>query len=74
MLVVLAVYVVSEQVRYHYWPSIAWPSEMTAANDIAWGALSLIGADLTAGWARWHSARRREAAAGYEPDGQGRGW
>jgi arabinofuranan 3-O-arabinosyltransferase len=60
-LVTLPAYAVWEQVTYHYWPSIAWPSQLTAANDIAWASLALIGGDLAAGWARWNSARRRAA-------------
>ncbi len=70
-LLALPAYEAWEQIRYHYWPSIAWPSQMTAANDIAWAALALIGADLVSGWARWHSARRRETASSGS-DGHGR--
>ncbi len=70
-LVALPAYAVWEQVTYHYWPSIAWPSELTSANDIAWAALALIGGDLAAGWARWNSARRR-AATRQQQDGMRR--
>ena len=46
------VYVVAEQVRYHYLPTIDWPADLSAANDIAWLALALLGADMVVGLMR----------------------
>jgi hypothetical protein len=46
---ILPLYEVSQQVAHHYWPDINWPSNMSSGNDIAWLALSLLGADLVAG-------------------------
>jgi arabinofuranan 3-O-arabinosyltransferase len=48
-LVVLPLYSVLEQVRYHYWPDIDWPVALSAGNNIAWVALALLGSDLMAG-------------------------
>lgn len=49
LMVVLPVYEVAQQARYHYWPDINWPANMSSANDIAWLGLALLGADLVAG-------------------------
>ncbi|HWE55434.1 MAG TPA: alpha-(1-_3)-arabinofuranosyltransferase family protein [Acidimicrobiales bacterium] len=56
----LAGYSVVQQVRYHYWPSIDWPGDLSSANDLAWMGLALLGADLVAGAVY---ARRRMQAA-----------
>ncbi|MGI8492402.1 MAG: alpha-(1-_3)-arabinofuranosyltransferase domain-containing protein [Acidimicrobiales bacterium] len=44
-LVSAATYVIIEQHRYHYWPTINWPSNVDAANGIAWLAVCLLAAD-----------------------------
>jgi arabinofuranan 3-O-arabinosyltransferase len=45
----LPLYAVTEQMRYHYWPDISWPSDLSSANDIAWLGLALLGSDLVVG-------------------------
>ena len=57
-LVALPVYEVAQQVAHRYWPSIDWPADLSAANDIAWLGLALVGSDLIAGALR---SRRRRA-------------
>ncbi|HET6963851.1 MAG TPA: alpha-(1-_3)-arabinofuranosyltransferase family protein [Acidimicrobiales bacterium] len=47
--IALPLYAVVQQVRYHYWPDISWPADLSSANDIAWLALALVGSDLVAG-------------------------
>ncbi|HEY7812390.1 MAG TPA: discoidin domain-containing protein, partial [Nakamurella sp.] len=42
-------YVIVQQVRYRYWPTIDWPTDVSSANDLAWLALAFLGADLVAG-------------------------
>ena len=60
-LVTLPVYEVVQQVAHRYWPSIDWPADLSAANDIAWLALALVGSDLIAGALR--TRRRRSVYA-----------
>ena len=48
-LVALPVYTVIQQEKYHYWPDINWPANMSSANDIAWLGLALLGSELVAG-------------------------
>jgi hypothetical protein len=54
----LVAYSVWQQGTHGYWPDIGWPGDLTASNDIAWLALSCLGADLVAG------ALRRSAYPG----------
>lgn len=53
-------YMVVEQARWRYWPTIDWPLSFPAANDLAWVAVSLAVADVCAGG--WALDRRRRAA------------
>ncbi len=53
----VGVYVVVQQYRWRYWPSIDWPADLSSANDLAWLALALTGADVCAGL-RLRSRRR----------------
>jgi hypothetical protein len=57
VLVAVAGYDVDQQVRHHYWPDINWPGNLSSANDLAWLALALVGADLVAGFARYRLSR-----------------
>jgi arabinofuranan 3-O-arabinosyltransferase len=50
-------YVVQQQASYHYLPTIDWPASLSSANDIAWFALAMLGADLAAGAARAYRGR-----------------
>jgi arabinofuranan 3-O-arabinosyltransferase len=56
-LVAVAGYDVDQQWRHHYWPDINWPGNLSSANDLAWLALGLVGADLVAGFARYRLSR-----------------
>ncbi len=74
-LVVLIGYAVVEQHRYRYLPTINWPANMSAANDIAWLAVCLLGADVVVGALRsgfWQRRAPRSvptAARAPEPSG-----
>jgi arabinofuranan 3-O-arabinosyltransferase len=57
VLVAVAGYAVDQQWRHRYWPDINWPGNVSAANDLAWLALALVGADLVAGLARYRLSR-----------------
>ena len=57
-LVGLAVYSVVEQVQYHYLPTINWAANMSSANDIAWAAICLLGADVVVGGLRARTTER----------------
>ena len=48
-LVVTGVYVVAQQHRYHYLPTIDWPGDLSSANDIVWLGLTLLGGDVVVG-------------------------
>jgi hypothetical protein len=54
------VYVVQQQASHNYLPTIDWPAALSSANDIAWFALAMLGADVVAGAARAYW--RRSAA------------
>jgi hypothetical protein len=51
-LIALPVYEVDQQHAHRYLPTIDWPGAMSAANNLAWLALALLGADLVAGLVR----------------------
>ena len=51
-LVSVAAYDVQQQVSHRYLPTIDWPAALSAANDLAWLGLLLLGADVVAGLAR----------------------
>jgi hypothetical protein len=77
-LVLLGVYVVVQQWRYQYLPTIDWPSDLSSANDIAWLAILLLGSDGVVGLlrGRWPGAVRsapppQVAAVGVRGDGAG---
>ena len=57
-LIALPVYDSVEQWVYRYWPTINWPGDVSSANDVAWLALTLLGADLIAGAVRSRRPRR----------------
>jgi arabinofuranan 3-O-arabinosyltransferase len=59
VLLALPVYVTAQQVSHRYWPSIDWPADISLANDLAWLALALLGADLVAA-----AVYRRSTVAG----------
>ncbi|HEX4865840.1 MAG TPA: discoidin domain-containing protein, partial [Acidimicrobiales bacterium] len=63
------VYVVQQQAAHHYPPTIDWPAAISSANDIAWFALAMVGADAVAGAARAYTLRR---VAPNTLDGRGR--
>ena len=48
-LVLVGVYAVAQQHRYHYLPTIDWPGDLSSANDIAWMGVTLLGADVVVG-------------------------
>jgi hypothetical protein len=48
----VGVYVIVEQYRYRYLPDINWPANLSQAHDLAWLALSLLGADVVIGLCR----------------------
>jgi hypothetical protein len=48
-LIAVGVYVIVEQHRYHYLPTIDWPADLSSANDLAWFGIALLGADVVAG-------------------------
>ena len=52
------VYVVQQQAAHNYLPTIDWPAALSSANDIAWFALAMLGADAAAGAARAYTRRR----------------
>jgi hypothetical protein len=56
----IPVYVVQQQASHNYLPTIDWPAALSSANDIAWFALAMLGADVVAGAARAYW--RRSAA------------
>jgi hypothetical protein len=66
VLIAIPVYNVQQQWRHHYLPTIDWVSSLSSANDIAWLALSLVGADLVAGRVRNPAPRSVYAAQGME--------
>jgi arabinofuranan 3-O-arabinosyltransferase len=51
-LAAIPAYAVEQQVVHRYLPTIDWPAALSSANDIAWLALVLVGADLVAGLRR----------------------
>jgi hypothetical protein len=57
VLVTVAGYAVDQQWRHRYWPDINWPGNLGSANDLAWLALALVGADLVAAFARYRLSR-----------------
>ena len=56
--VAVPVYVVQQQAAHHYLPTINWPAAVSSANDIAWLALALVGADAVAGAVRAYTLER----------------
>jgi hypothetical protein len=56
-LIILPIYDMQQQSRYHYLPTIDWPAALSSANDIAWLALALLGADLVAGFVALRAGR-----------------
>jgi hypothetical protein len=65
-LVALPVYDVQQQWAHHYLPTIDWVASLSSANDIAWLALSLVGADMVAGRVRNSAPGSVYAARGME--------
>ncbi|HUJ67488.1 MAG TPA: discoidin domain-containing protein, partial [Acidimicrobiales bacterium] len=63
-LLVLVGYNVEQQSAHHYWPDINWPGNLGSANDLAWLALTLVGSDLVAGFARYRLSRASTLGAG----------
>jgi hypothetical protein len=59
-LLLLGLYVVVQQWRHQYLPTIEWPSNLSSANDVAWTAILLLGSDAVAGLlrGRWAGAVR----------------
>jgi hypothetical protein len=51
-LVVVGVYVIVQQYLHRYLPDINWPANVSLANDLAWTALALLGADVVIGLMR----------------------
>jgi hypothetical protein len=49
VLVAVGVYVVVEQHRHRYLPTIDWPADLSSANDLAWLGITLLGADVVVG-------------------------
>jgi hypothetical protein len=45
-LIAVGVYVIVEQQRYRYLPTIDWPADVSSANDLAWLAVTLLGAEV----------------------------
>jgi hypothetical protein len=57
-MIAVPVYVVQQQAAHHYLPTINWPAAISSANDIAWLALALVGADAVAGAVRAYTLDR----------------
>lgn len=55
----VGLYVVVEQARWRYWPTIDWPLSFASANDLGWLAVALTAADVCAGALAARRARRR---------------
>lgn len=58
----VGVYVVAEQARWRYWPTIDWPLSFPTANGLAWTALGLTAADVCAGALAARRQRDRRGA------------
>jgi hypothetical protein len=52
VLVSAGVYVLVQQDLHRYLPDINWPANLSLANDLAWMALALLGADVVVGLLR----------------------
>lgn len=55
----VGLYVVVEQARWRYWPTIDWPLSFASANDLGWLAVALTAADVCAGAVAARQSRRR---------------
>jgi hypothetical protein len=55
-LVGLGLYVIAQQLRYRYLPTIDWPSDLSFANSLAWTGILLLGADAVVGVMRGRGA------------------
>jgi hypothetical protein len=55
----VGLYVVVEQARWRYWPTIDWPLSFASANDLGWLAVALTAADVCAGALAARRAQRR---------------
>ncbi len=53
-------YVLVQQHRYRYWPTIDWPSDVSLADALAWLAVCLLAADAAVEVVRHWRTRRRD--------------